>query len=235
MRVGGRFHRQTEKWRGLYLRLARRARRTSWRGRLALTRSWRKARHRMVVVYSGIPRNWIWNAPYLAIGLFAVAMLVIVWGLQKRESDVQRNSLAHDMEWTESTMRSYLRNHQEFLQQLASDIADNGFDPEVFRDRASKFIYNSPELSIAWINISESVQLAEPYGTVDWLEGDVLSINKSLMVESARESGRPVYSGVQTNSDDEPVFELYVPVFRGPVYLGTVIAVYPMQIGRAHV
>jgi PAS domain S-box-containing protein len=181
-----------------------------------------------------IRREWIWNAPFIAVGLFAIAMSVIVWGLQKREVDIQRNALALDMEWTESTMRFRLHSHREFLKQLADDIADNGFDPEAFRAKTAQFIANNPELSIAWVNISESIQAIEPYDASDWLEGDVLSVQQSAMMASVREAAQPDYSTIQLNNRDKPVFELYMPVLRGRAFLGALIAVYPIDSLLSH-
>jgi hypothetical protein len=208
-----------------FFRQARRRATVAW---LRRWRTWWSLRRRR------IPRGWIWNAPFFAIGLFAVAILLIVWGLQKREVDIQRNALARDMEWTESTMRFRLQSHREFLQQVANDIADNGFDPDSFRTKTLQFIANNPELSIAWVNISESIQAIEPYDAADWLEGDVLSVEQSAVMESVRESGVPDYSNITRNNRDQPVFELYVPVLRGRAFLGTLIAVYPIDSLLSH-
>lgn len=181
-----------------------------------------------------IPREWIWNAPFLAVGVFAVAMSLIVWGLQTRELEIQRNSLARDMEWAESTMRFRLHSHREFLQQVASDIAENGFDPNEFRTKATQFIANNPEISIAWVNISESIQAIEPYDAADWLEGDVLSVEQSAVMAQVRETGAPEYSGIVSNSRDQSVYQLYVPVMRGRAFLGALIAFYPIDSLLSH-
>jgi hypothetical protein len=207
--------------------MLKRARR---RASVALARHWRErglGRRR-------VPRAWIWNAPFLAVGVFAVAMAAIVWGLQTRELEIQRNALARDMEWTESTMRFRLHSHREFLQQIAGDIADSGFDPDAFRAKTLQFIANNPELSIAWVNISESIQAIEPYDASDWLEGDVLSMQQSAVIAGVRESGQPDYSGVMRNNREQPVFELYVPVLRGRAFLGALIAMYPIDSLVSH-
>jgi len=54
-------------------RLARRLRR---RIAVSTQRRWRALHERAVAVYGRVPRDWIWHAPHLAIGVFAIAMLV---------------------------------------------------------------------------------------------------------------------------------------------------------------
>ena len=53
-------------------------------------------------------RNWVLSVPYIAIGIFALAMLALVWGLQKRETDLQNDALGRDVQWAEQTMCLYM-------------------------------------------------------------------------------------------------------------------------------
>ncbi|HNL23012.1 MAG TPA: hypothetical protein PKK51_13425, partial [Rhodocyclaceae bacterium] len=66
-------------------------------------------------------RPWLWTAPYLAVGVFAVAMLVITGLLQWRERDTALGALEGDMHWAERTIESRVRAHQDFLTELARD------------------------------------------------------------------------------------------------------------------
>jgi PAS domain S-box-containing protein len=183
-----------------------------------------------------VPRDWFWRAPYLAVGLFALVMLGTVWGLQKREAEIQRNALARDMVWTESTFEAHLRGHAGLLREIAIDIADGRYDRDDFRVRVDQFLNINPELgAVAWANISEAVQTVQPFDTVDWLEGDVMSTEKSAMAELARERGQAIYGPVRRNSRDDAVFELYHPVFRGLAHLGTLVAVYSVDNLLAHI
>ncbi len=43
--------------------------------------------------------DWYWSAPYIAVLIFALAMLVLVWVLQRQEGETQRNALARDVQW----------------------------------------------------------------------------------------------------------------------------------------
>ena len=60
-------------------------------------------------------QTWLWLAPYFAIGVFALAMLVLTALLQWRELDTARSALEGDMHWAERTIESRLHAHQDFL------------------------------------------------------------------------------------------------------------------------
>ena len=47
--------------------------------------------------------RWYWTAPYVAVGVFALTMLALVWLLQTREAESQRNAVARDVQWAEQT------------------------------------------------------------------------------------------------------------------------------------
>ena len=42
--------------------------------------------------------SWYWSAPYFAVLVFSLVMLVLVWILQRQESETQRNALARDVQ-----------------------------------------------------------------------------------------------------------------------------------------
>jgi hypothetical protein len=64
---------------------------------------------------------WLWFAPYAAIGIFALAMLIVTALLQWREQDTARSALEGDMHWAERTIENRLHAHQDFLAELGRD------------------------------------------------------------------------------------------------------------------
>ena len=97
-------------------------------------------------------RNWVWSVPYVAIGIFALAMLALVWGLQKRENDLQYDALGRDVQWAEQTMRLHMGGTEEFLGKLARDLAAGTLDADTFQVSATQHIANNPELvNIVWV------------------------------------------------------------------------------------
>ena len=58
------------------------------------------------------PKNArLWLAPYFAIGIFALAMLILTGLLQWRELDTARSALEGDMQWAERTIGNRLHAH----------------------------------------------------------------------------------------------------------------------------
>ena len=72
--------------------------------------------------------DWYWSAPYIAVLIFALAMLVLVWVLQRQEGETQRNALARDVQWAEQTMRLHMQGTEDFLGQLARELAADLLD-----------------------------------------------------------------------------------------------------------
>ena len=174
--------------------------------------------------------NWYWAIPHMAVVIFAVAMLALVWVLQVRENEVERNALAQDVQWAEQTMRLHMTATEEFLIKAARELAAGTLDADAFQVSATQHIANNSELvNIAWVGADESVRWTAPFDTTDWLVGDTLSALQTTPFYRARELGRPSYGAAQINQRDMAVLELYVPVFRGGTFLGAIAGVYSIE------
>jgi hypothetical protein len=176
------------------------------------------------------PARWYWTAPYVAVGVFAVTMLALVWLLQLREVESQRNTVARDVQWAEQTMRLHMQGTEEFLGQLARDHAAGALDMDGFQVRANQHIANNGELvNIVWVGPEEIVRWSAPFDTTDWLAGDALSGLQTLPFYRARELGRPSYGEAYVNPRSRMVLEVYVPVRRGREFLGAIVGVYSID------
>lgn len=174
--------------------------------------------------------RWYWTAPYVAVGVFALTMLALVWLLQTREAESQRNAVARDVQWAEQTIRLHMQGTEEFLGQLARDLAANALDPDGFQLRANQHIANNGELvNVVWIGPEEVVRWSAPFDTTDWLAGDALSGLQTVPFYRARETGRPSYGEAYVNAHQRMVLEVYVPVRRGRQFLGAVVGVYSID------
>lgn len=174
--------------------------------------------------------RWYWTAPYVAVGVFAVTMLVMVWLLQSREMENQRNAVARDVQWAEQTIRMHMQGTEEFLTQLARDLSADAIDSEGFQLRANQHIANNPELiNVVWVGPEEAVRWSAPFDTTEWLSGDVLSGLQTQPFYRARELGRPSYGEAYVNPRDRMVLEVYVPVRRGREPFGAIVGVYSID------
>lgn len=174
--------------------------------------------------------RWYWIAPYIAVGVFAITMLLLVWFLQARETDSQRNAVARDVQWAEQTIRLHMQGTEEALQQLARDIGLGVVDADGFQLRANQHIANHPELTnVVLVSADKAVVWSAPFDSVDWLSGELLSGLQTQPFFNARELGRLSYGDAYVNTQDRVVLELYVPVRRGREFVGAVVAVYSVE------
>jgi PAS domain S-box-containing protein len=172
----------------------------------------------------------VWTAPYVAVVVFAVAMLLLVWNLQGQENDKQRNAAARDVQWAEQTIRLHMQGTEEFLVQTARELAAGALNQDGFHVRVNQFLANNPELvNIAWVQADEAVRWTAPFDTTDWLVGDALTATQTVPFYRARELGRPIYSDAYVNARNMAVLEVHVPVRSGEHFLGAVVGVYSIE------
>jgi PAS domain S-box-containing protein len=175
-------------------------------------------------------RNWVWSVPYVAIGIFALAMLALVWGLQKRENDLQYDALGRDVQWAEQTMRLHMQGTQDYLAQMARELAEGKLDRGAFQVRATQYLANTPELAnIVWVDSSQIIRWTAPFETTDWIAGERLAGAQPSSFARALTSGQPTYGETYVNYRGAALLEVYVPVQYGRTYLGALVGVYTIE------
>ena len=176
------------------------------------------------------PARWYWAAPYVAVVFFALSMLALVWLLQQREIDAERDAIVRDLQWAEQTMRRQMLSTEEFLGQLGRDLAAGVMDHDDFQLRANQYIANNGELAnIAWVGADEIVRWTAPFDTTDWLSGDALVGEQIRVLERARMSGRRAYGDAYRSDRGETALEVYTPVLRGGEFLGVIVGAYSVE------
>ena len=176
------------------------------------------------------PSQWYWTAPYVAVVLFAVAMFALAWLMFEREAAAQRSAVTRDVQWAEQTMRMHMQGSEEFIAQLARDLAAGVLDADSFQLRANQHIANNAELvNVVWVGADELVRWSAPFDTIEWLVGDALSARQQLAFLHARELGGPAYGEAYAGGRGTAVLEVYQPVRRGREFLGAIVAVYSVD------
>ncbi|QID18596.1 PAS domain S-box protein [Nitrogeniibacter mangrovi] len=179
---------------------------------------------------AGVPNRLYWTTPYVAVVVFALTMLLLVWVLQRQEAEVQHNAIARDVQWAEQTMRLHMQATEEFLTQMARDLAAGALDLDGFQVRANQHIANNPQLiNIVWVAADEVVHWSAPFDTTDWLAGDALTAAQSTPYFKARDIGRVTYGEAYVNSRNEAVLEVFVPVRNGRHFMGAMVGVYSID------
>jgi hypothetical protein len=178
-----------------------------------------------------IGQGWQWMMPNIAVGAFILAMIALGWMLQKREFDQQMATLARDVQWAEQTLRLNLQSDQEFLQELAREVADGQIGGAKFQARAIQYLTINPHLSnIAWVDAGGTIRYAAPFETGYWSVGEVLGPKEQAQgFTAARNSSHPIYGNAYVHERSGPSLELFVPIHRGHNFLGAMVAAYPVS------
>ena len=169
--------------------------------------------------------------PNIAVGMFILAMIALVWVLQKREFDQQMATLARDVQWAEQTLRLNLQSDQEFLQELAREAVDEQMGGAKFQARAMQYLKTNPHLpAIVWVDADKIIRYAAPIETGYWNAGEALAPSEAEHGFSAvRNSSQPVYGNAYVRERGGPTLELFVPIHRGHNFLGAMVAAYPVS------
>jgi PAS domain S-box-containing protein len=176
-------------------------------------------------------QRWLWMMPNIAVGTFILAMIALVWILQKRDFDQQTATLARDVQWTEQTLRVHMQSDQEFLQELAREVSADALDGAEFRARAVQYMATNPHLStLVWVDAKSIIRSAVPFKVGDWTSGKPLgSGERERNLAHAQSSGRPIYGNAYMNERTGPTIEMFVPILRDRAALGSMVAVYSVQ------
>ncbi|WP_345794644.1 PAS domain S-box protein [Thauera sp. JM12B12] len=180
-------------------------------------------------VQASSPR-WYWAVPYVAVTLFALAMLALVWLLQARETAVERDGLARDLQWTEQAIRRAMFGTEEFLGQMARDLAAGSLDYDGFQLSANEHLAaNAALTNIAWVGRDQVIRWAAPFDNQDWLAGEALVDAQVQAFQRSALSSRPTYGLPYLRSRGGVVFELHAPVQRRGEFVGVIVAVYSVE------
>jgi PAS domain S-box-containing protein len=176
-------------------------------------------------------QGWQWLMPNVAVGAFILAMIALVWLLQKRDFDQQTAALERDAQWTEQTLRVNMQSDEDFLRGLAREAADGQIDGARFRARSAQYLATNPQLSgIAWLDANKSMRETEPPSAGGGGSGGSFAHPEQLRgFVAADDSGQPTYSRTYISKDTGPTFDLFVPIHRGRKFLGTMVATYPVS------
>lgn len=193
----------------------------------------RPAKNQTMFIRPPLPQPkqaWLWQAPYFAIGVFALAMLLITGLLQWREQDTAQSALEGDMHWAERTIETRLQGHQEFLNELARDQEFRQLTYESYQVRAARYVQEHPELAaIIWVSTEGKVEWVAPHEASAAFVGEQLEGVRQSALEEALRIRSPVFSGEYADSTQRRTNDLIVPVRRGGSDLGAFVAIQSLE------
>jgi hypothetical protein len=175
-------------------------------------------------------QRWYWAIPHLAVALFALSMLALVALLQARETGVERDALTRDLQWTEQALRRTMLGTEEFLAQLARDLAAGTLDHDDFQLRANEHLALNAALgNIAWVGRDQVVRWSAPFDAQAWLAGEHLHEAHVQGFQQSALSFRPAYGRPHPHAEQGATLEVFVPVQRGGELLGVIVAAYVVE------
>ena len=173
---------------------------------------------------------WLWFAPYAAIGIFALAMLIVTALLQWREQDTARSALEGDMHWAERTIENRLHAHQDFLAALGRDQEFKKLDYEAFQVRVSRYVRDNPEIeAIIWVSTEGKVEWVSPNDTTATFVGEQLNDLRLVALQEALRTLRPLFSKNYPNASQRPANDLIIPVQQGSADIGAFVAIQSLE------
>ncbi|MBS1141655.1 MAG: sensor signal transduction histidine kinase [Proteobacteria bacterium] len=180
---------------------------------------------------SAQPRHtWLWLAPYAAIGVFALAMLVLTGLLQWRELDTARSALEGDMHWAERTIENRLHAHQDFLGELGREQEFKQLTYESFQVKASRYVRDAPEIqAIIWVDTDGKVEWVAPNESTATFVGEQLTGVRLAALQEALRVRRTVVSPDYRDPNQRPAHDIILPVQRGSADIGAFIALQSLE------
>src|SRR5574343_1053022 len=170
-------------------------------------------------------KPWLWLAPYIAIGVFAVAMFAVTAMLQWRELDTARSALEADMHWAERTIENRLHQHQDFLAELSREQEFKQLSYEAFQVKAARYVRDNPDLqAIIWVSTEGKVEWVAPNEGTTTFVGEQLEGLRLQALQEALRIRRELYSPDYPDVAQKRVHDLIQPVQRASSDLGAFIA-----------
>jgi two-component system sensor histidine kinase DctS len=167
--------------------------------------------------------GWQWYAPRVAIALFVLALLGLLWVLHRQELEQKRSAVIRDVLWVEQNVRFSLARDLEQLAQLGDDA--DGMDAAQLELRVGYLLQNSPGLlRILLLDDAGAVRASAP-APVDRSRAPFGPSGEAALA-LARSTGNPAYAAPYRSAQGQ-VLEVFVPYYGGRG--GTVVGVYGLQ------
>ena len=169
--------------------------------------------------------------PKFGIVLLIIALVTLLWLLQRNEVEEERTALIKDVLWLEQNLRFHLNGSEDQLQQLAVDLVQQHDPMRTFRLRAAHMLKNTPEISqILWLDPAHRVIEALPSAALPDQEIEAFGLAYTRQAfDRAKQLGKPAYSDPFFSDGKRAFVELMIPVFDGRRLKGMLAAVFPLE------
>ncbi|MEN6662957.1 MAG: ATP-binding protein [Phycisphaerae bacterium] len=151
--------------------------------------------------------------------------------MRSRSFQTDQSSLQTSIRTAQESIRQRLHATRDHLTTLAEDMAREAVSQELFAQRLAHYMGEHPELvSAMYVDAEGKARWAVPGQWEEKVLGRPLACPRSLEVcQEARKSLRPVYSNVHISLQNEPAFDLCIPIHDKGRALGSIVAVYSCE------
>lgn len=178
---------------------------------------------------AGAGHAWDWYAARVAVGLFVVVMLGLLWILHRQERDASRTALIRDVLWVEQNFQVALARNVDGLRGVTQGPRGTDLDPERVHARMEELLSSSRGLTQVVLLDPDGRLLASAPGPTASFEGaGWVPARLETAYRLTRSTGKPAY-GPPLLVGGEHHIELFVPVYRQSRPAGTVIGIYGLR------
>src|SRR5690606_14994136 len=154
----------------------------------------------------------------------------VVWLLQQREADSQRGMVVRDVQWAEKTIRLHKQSAENFLLQLAGDLASGELDGEVFDQRVTRHIAVHGQLvEVAWVGEDGRDRWAAPAPTAYLRASRPLEFEQMVPFKRAEDLVVISYGEPRQSVQGSTILQVHVPVRSCESFVGTIVGVFSAE------
>ncbi len=169
-----------------------------------------------------------WLSPALFAGLLLAGFSALIWIAQIRQHEIDRQALIRDSQQLQFSLRSLLQANLDYLRLLARARINDDLTPQSLARRTLNYLAGQEELAaIDWVQPERPGESGPLLGADPAFPG-----RERATVAAARlafDTRRPAYSDAFSALDGSRHFDLWVPLYRGPEFLGWLRAHYRFQ------
>jgi len=161
-----------------------------------------------------------------------IAALVVLIGFVRQQSRAEQLfGLQRAMQVANESLQLRLDGNRNFLELLARMRATDQLDLDTFQQIESRYVVAHPELiNFTWVDERLLIQSASSLETNRQIVGLPITLPESARAaDIARSTRQPVYTRPFEAIQDNPSFEIWVPVFHNDHFLGLFVGVYSAQ------
>ncbi|MBI3149518.1 MAG: PAS domain S-box protein [Betaproteobacteria bacterium] len=175
-------------------------------------------------------QGWYWILPRVAIALFVLALIALLWQMHRQDLEEQRATLISDILWVEQDLRFQLSRSAEQLAHLGQEFLGGDLPARRFELAVKALVANTPGLvEVLVVDASGQARAAAPAPDIrPFGATEGRGIGQTDAFRLARNAGRSMYGPPYVAAEGKHHFDIYVPLYLDGQFAGAVIGIYAL-------